>query len=1050
MKSIDNLLPKRSISPFGAMATIALVGLSHATPTLAASSDQRENESSCESWERCHGTYNEIKVTGSRIQLPALEDKEPTVYLNSKYLEDRGLTNIADALNETPGIRGSITPAGSQPQFGQGVNFINIYGLGSNRTLTLVNGRRVVSSNVPSIFGHTEPGSQVDLNIFPAILIDRVERISGGGAPVYGTDAVAGTVNIILKDELNGLELRGSTGITGEGDNFRYSIQAASGFNFADGRGKVIIAGNYDKVEGVLFNARGFYRANVGTAINPCSTFGPGQTCTSAGNPNLVANLGFARRTPLNDGRINPGIGFNNSPVDGQPGSILISNLTLPSMSRSGVISSGPQAYNYQFDAKGNLVPFDRGIPYVVALPNPAAIASGGDGFALNDYSQITSDLDRFSTNLLFSLQLNDNFRFFAEGIFYVGKANELVQQPTFNATAFTRLSGPLTFRVDHPLLTQQAKEKLASLGYTSTFQLSRANADLADLTGSSESRLYRGLLGLEGELNIAGRNYNFETYINYGRNDTTEFGQNINQQNFINAINVQMLDGKIICSTVPTVIGTKPTVDPNCKPLNLFGQGAPSAESLSYILQNTVSRSRIDQLVINANAGGSPFDFLGNSVRFNIGLEHHREKAAFRPDAFLVQGLGRSAAIAPTSGRYQLTEGFGEVLLPIIQPENNFIFEKLEAFGRFRHVRKSMNGQANAWALGGSFAPIADLEFRGSHTRSFRAPSILELFAPRNNVTTGVPDLCSPASIGAGPVPAIRKANCEAFLARYPKATPLIAATSSLPSLNGGNPKLQDETANSFTFGAIFQPRFLPGFTASVDYVNINIVDPIANLTVANIVQACFDNQDFDKSDPANGNAFCSLIKREPDGQVINNAAAPGIVSGYVNGKQIKMDAIQAAATYSTDVAVLGLRRRLELSANLFHLRNRLVNITGVAPTQSEGVIGDPKWQGQLRMRFHDNFGGASFHINYTGKQWVSYSNRGPAPNEFLEFNHFKPFISIDSSIWIHAAANLRLSLSITNLTNRRGQKYGAYYIPFSINDALGRRMTMSLRQQF
>lgn len=1032
----------------GAALAAALLALGQAAPVLA-----QQSAGNCEDVDSngvCDAEESVIIVTGSRIRLPAMENKEPTVSLTSQYIDDRGLTNVADALNEIPGFRGSVTPGGSQASFGQGVNFINTYGLGSNRTLTLLNGRRVVSSNVTTIFGNASPGTQVDLNTIPVILIDRVDRVSTGGAPVYGTDAIAGTVNIILKKKFKGLELRASTGFTSEGDNLHYTLQGAGGMDFADGRGNITVAMSYDKVDGVLFNARDFYRANLGNLTNPCSTFGAGQPCSTAGSANLIANLGPVGRTTANDGRINSNIGFNNSLTDGFPGSVLVRGVTLPSLSRGGLISNGAQAYNYQFDASGNLVPFNRGIPYVAALPNLAARASGGQGFNFNDYSQITSDLERLSANLFFSYQLTDQVRFFAEGMFFEGKGNELVQQPTFNATAFGGVSGALTFRVDNPFLTAQARSTLASLGYAGTFQLSRANTDLADLTGSSDNKLYRGVFGFDGDFDMGGRKYNFEAYVNYGRNDFTDFGQNINQQKFINAVNVALVGGQIVCSTTATVIGTTPVADPNCKPLNLFGEGAPSADAIAYVLQNTVTKTRLEQFVANANVGGSPFDLFGNPVSFNLGFEHHQEKGAFNPDPFLQQGLGRSVAIAPTSGKYNLDEEFAEVLVPVISPENNFIFSKLEAYGRFRHVDNSVNGGFNAWAFGGSFAPIPDVEFRGNYTKSFRAPAIVELFAPQTNVFTTVPDLCSPANIAAGPAPATRTANCTAFLAKYPTATPLAAASATVPGLNGGNPKLGNETAKSFTYGAIFRPRFVRNLTVSVDYINIKIADPISSLTVATIAQSCFDNPDFNTADPANGNAFCSLIKRDANGQVINNAAAPGITSGYVNGKRITMDAVQATVDYYTKLSGIGLPGTLELGGDLFYLRNRLVDTTGVAPTQSEGLLGDPKWQGQARIRYTNKLWGMSTNVNYVGGQAISYTNRGPNPNDTREFDHFQPYATFDSSVWIDPSENLRVTLSVTNLTNRIGQKYYGYYIPASINDALGRRITMSVRQRF
>lgn len=1008
---------------------VALGGTAHAQSTNTSSTSASDDE-----------TDGTIIVTGSRIKLPNLDSKEPIVSVTQNYIQDRGITNVADALNEIPGFRGSVTPAGSQGSFGQGVNFINTFGLGSNRTLTLLNGRRVVSSNVTTIFGNASPGTQVDLNVIPVILIDRVDRVSIGGAPVYGTDAIAGTVNIILKKKFQGLELRATSGITEQGDNFRWNVAGAGGMNFAEGRGNITLALSYEQVDGVLGNARDFYRANLGNLTNPCTNTAGG-TCSAVGT---VTALGFPNRTPLNDGRINPNIGFNDSTTDGFPGSILVRNVTIPSLSRGGVLSNGAGAYNFQFDPNGNLVAYNRGIPYVAALPNGTARASGGDGFTFNDYIQLTSDIERINANLFTSYQLTDNVRFFAEGMFFQGKGNELVQQPTFNSTLFGGASAPLTFQVTDPRLSAQAKAQLAALGYTKTFQISRANADLADLTGSSRNRLYRGVVGFDGGFQIGGRDYNYEAYVNYGRNQFTDYGQNINQQNFVNAINN--------CGTTQIVTGTPtaPVADAACQPLDIFGEGRASPAALNYILQNTVARTRLEQFVANVNVGGSPFDIFGNPVAFNVGFEHHREKGSFAPDAFLQAGLGRSVAIAPTSGKYTLNEFFGEVLVPLIRPENDFIFSKLEAFGRVRHVNNTVNGNFVSYAYGGSFAPIKDVEFRGNYTRSFRAPAIVELYSPRTNVFTTVPDLCSPTAKLQGSVPTTRTANCNAFLAKYPGATPLLAAGATIPGINGGNPNLDNEQANSFTYGVIVRPRFIPNLSVSVDYLSVDLKKPISSLSVSQIVSACFDNTTFDVNDPANGNAFCSLIKRDATGQVINDALNPGVSSGFVNGKRSKVTAIQGTIDYSAELEGIGLPGTFELGADVFYLRKRLVDITGVAPLRSDGLLGDPKWQGQLRLRYFNDSWGMSTNVNYVGKQISAITQRGPNPNDTREFDHFKAYSTVDAALWLKAASDFRLTLSVTNLLNRVGQKYNGVIIPASINDSFGRRFSITAAKKF
>ena len=804
----------------------------------------------------------------------------------------------------------------------------------------------------------------------------------------------------------------------------------------------------------MLGNERSFYRDNLGSTTNPCTVVQAG-LCTST---NLVTNLGTAGRTPQNDGRINSNIGFNDSLTDGFPGSILVKNLTIPVVARGGVLSNGTQAYGYAFAPDGTLVPYNKGILFTATLPGASATsarASGGDGFTFNDYIQLTSHLQRLNANLFFTYDLTDNVRVFAEGMFFEGKGDELVQQPTWNTPLFSGVSGPLTFSVNNPFLTAQAKQQLTALGYTTTFQLSRAHADLADLTGSSRNRLYRGVLGAEGDFSLGDRSFNWELSGNYGRNNFTDFGQGVDQQKFINAVNVALVNGQIVCTTTPNVTGTgttgfAPIADAACQPLNLFGSGAPSKAAINYILANTVTKTGLEQFVVNANLGGSPFDLFGNPVAFNAGYEHHEEKGAFNPDPFLEKGLGRSVAIAPTSGKYKLNEVFGEVLVPLITPNNNFILHKVETFGRVRRVDNTVNGGFTAWAAGGAIAPIPDLEFRGNFTRSFRAPAIVELYSPRTNIFTSVSDLCSPANINAGSVPTIRKANCDAFLAKFPTATPLAAAGATVPGISGGNPALLNEVADSFTYGAIIRPRFVPGLSITVDYIDVSIKQPISSLTAGTIVSACFDNASFNKDDPANGNIFCSYIKRDSAGQVISDAANPGVITGYVNGNKIRMKGIQSTFDYSTSLQRLGLAGSLEVSGDMFYLKYRLSDITGVAPVRSDGLLGDPKWQGQLRLRYFNKLWGMSTNVNYVGKQLSAVTNRGPSPNDTREFDSYKPYATVDSSFFIDPMENLRVSVSITNLFDRVGQKYFGYIAPSSISDALGRRFSMTVIKKF
>lgn len=1017
-----------------AAAPFALAAALVATAAQAQGQDQPEQSPAAS---------DEIIVTGTRIRDLAQTGREPIARIDASYLADRNLFNLAEALNEAPGVRGSITPNGAQAPFGQGANFANLYNLGVNRTLTLVDGRRVVSSNVPLSAPGTTPGTSVDLNVIPTILIERVDLLSVGGAPVYGTDAIAGTINVILKRRMHGLQAEATSGITQEGDNQRLALSAAGGFDFADGRANLTGAISWSRVDGVLANDRWFYRANVFNLTNPSSA--------------QIPAFGTPGRTAATDGRLNSGIGYNNGASDGNPGTVLVRDAYFWQLARGGLVlnpsipalvgtvNGSPANGNLalgRFDAAGNIVAYNPGIVY------PGGRTSGGDGYRPNDFAPITSTLERLNTAAFFTYEVSDGLRFFAEGMWSHSRGDQLTTGSLNNAITNGGANGFLTFSVNNPMLSSQARQWLTSHGYNTEFVLSRTDADLVDNSGMTTSDVYRVVGGIEGRFVLGGRNWNYEAYVNYGRADVVDRLQDINQQNFINAING--------CSTISTVklnlVPTAPVADAACVPLSLFGDGVASPQALAYIRQNTVSRSRLEQTVANVNVGGSPFDLNGNAVSLNFGFEHHTETARFTPDQFIQLGRGRAAPVQPVSGSYRMNEEFAEVLVPFVTPANNGPISRLEAFGRFRNVDNSTNGAFQAWSAGGVFAPVSDLELRGNFTRSFRAPSVVELYSLRTQGNVTVPDLCSVANVNAGPAPAVRAANCAAFLAKYPaglSGTP--TGGLGVQGFFGGNPNLRNEVANSFTYGVVLRPRFVPRLTLSVDYVNIKITAPITQQLASSIASSCFDNPSFNTADPANGNLFCALIPRDANGRVVD-----GVVTGYINGQRIHMDAIQAALGWTAPVDLLGAPGMVGLDATAFFLRNRLVDVTGVAPVQSEGLVGDPKFQGQVRLRYENAAWGLATNVNVTGAQALFYTQRGPAPNDIREFDHYDAFATVDSSVWFKAGSDFRLTLSVTNLFNRIGQSYHGYLVPASasmsgsINDALGRRFAISVRKTY
>lgn len=1013
----------------GLCSGVGLAALAFATPAFAQDVADTAVQETVETAQPAEAN-NSITVTGSRIRRPELVGLEPTLSVSSEYFADRNLTNVGDALNELPQFRGSVTQRGDQSSFGNGVNFINTFGLGSNRTLTLVNGRRVVSSNLPSLFGPGGAGVQVDLNIIPAQLIERIDNVSVGGAPVYGSDAIAGTVNLILKSRYEGLQLNATSGITEQGDAFNYNVGGIIGTNFNEGRGNITLSVAYDVAEGL----RGLDRQHTRDALGFLNN------CTTAG-----------RATPINDGRINPNIGCNTSTTDGIPARILFRNLRSPFLSQSGVINGT----SFQFGQGGNLVDVAPGTQLT------GFFQSGGNTYDTTDQTNLTADLERFTVNAFGAYEVTEGVELFFEGLYYKASSFEEGNNPSFNTFVFDPgVSGGLTYdTATAPFISQATRTTLLNRGLT-RFNVSRSNEDLFDNGSRSETEMKRGVLGVRGDFEAAGRPLNYEVSFNYGTNDILNFQQNINQQRFINAVSFTQGPNGPVCTTTP--VGgpvaprqpVQPIADPRCVPLNLFGFRQASQAALNYIREDTIEAANVRQFVINANVGGDLFDLWAGPVGFNVGFEHRDEKASFTPSSFTQNGGGRGAAISPTAGRYNVDEVFGEVLVPLVSPENNVpLIHAAEVFGRIRYVDNTVNGAFTSWAAGGRIAPIQDISFRGNFTRSFRAPAITELFLPISNTFERPSDLCTLQARNAGPAAATRSRNCLAFIQATnndPATYTLLAAQASVAGLSGGNPNLDNEKADSFTFGTVITPRFIRGLTITADYVDIKISGPIAQLTSAQLASGCFDNTNFDLSNPINGNNFCRALGFGANGQIPNNPTNPAVRTVFVNGQAVTFQGITGALDYVTELSGIGIPGSVRIGGDMLYVRKRIVDTTGVAPQRSDGTVGDPEFSGQARFVYSDKRWGFGTYVNYTGEQLLSQFNRGGSPNDTREFDQYEDYVTVNANIFFATEEDFRINFSVTNLFDRIGQEYFGFIIPGSVHDNLGRRFNVSVSKGF
>ncbi len=975
-------------------------------------------------------TLDKVIVTGSRIRRAGFDTLEPATVTTREAIEVRGFTNLADALNEGPSFGVGATPEAGQSSFGVGVNFVNQFGLGTQRTLTLINGRRVVSSNTPTIFGPAGPGLQVDLNVIPVQWIDRVENLTVGGAPTYGSDAIAGVINIITRRDYEGAAVTATYGITDSNDTRRENISAIAGSNFSDNRGNVMVSASFDSIDPTAFTARQWGRDAFSFRGNPCAS------TVSAG------------RDAATDGRVNTDVPFQSctpaAASDGIPNSVLIRDDRFNTFTAGGLLLGR----NLQFDGSGNLVPFDRGTPFGTNA-NTATNSSGGDGFNLAETAQLTSGIIRRSATIDASFNLTERSRLYFEGLFYDANSEELIDQPIFNVNLFGGLSAPITFSAAHPLLSQQNRDVLAANGITS-FQLSRASRDLVTNNARAETELQRFVFGADGDFDVGSRTFYWDASVNMGDNDSRFFQTVLNQQNFINSLNVAQVNGEIVCTGTPipglTVPGgNTPRADANCVPLNLFGEGRPSDAARAYVTDETITDTQLQQKVFNVSLAGDLFDIWGGPVAFSLGAERRIEKGSFQPDFFQLNGLGRAVAITPTVGSFSTNEVFAELLIPLIDRDANLpLLKRFDITGKYRHVDNTVNGGFDTYTTGFQWEPFNSLQFRGNFTRSLRAPAITELFTPSAGIFTAVPDPCDTRNVAGGTRPDVRQANCAAFYQAFgldPNDFTSNAVNATIRGATSGDPNLENETSDAYTAGLVFQPSFVDGLRVAVDWYKIDISNTIANLNAAAIATGCFDNTNFNAADVANANSFCSRIRRESDGQI------EFIQTGFVNGGFLDFTGWSAEIAYTKDLADWGFAYggNLSLVATGFKT-TRLKNSTNnVVTNDDKGEIGNSEHRGQLTVGYDRPAWGFNWQVDYQDGAVVNNDNS----DETLD-------ILGVGSYWLHQAGlRVRLTdkgfvrLAVTNVFDKKppiptlGLSAGAY-------DVLGRRYALTLNWKF
>jgi len=927
----------------------------------------------------------EVVVTGSRIPTdPNLVASTPVQFLDATELRLSGEINLAEIVNDIPALISSTTGENSST----GANALNLRGMGGERTLTLVNGRRHVAG-----FRGTQA---VDIGSIPRALVERVEVTTGGASAIYGSDAVTGVVNFVLKDDFEGSQLDFRGGMSGEGDAENFAVDVLFGDNFADGRGNLVFALTVEEDSNITHGDRDWSRDN-------------GISVTQA-NPDFLTNPNAPPRAVINNARFG---------LTSQAGSIAPGGFTTSSRTRNygidinnnGIIDcqespAGRTSYLagcWITNPDGTVSVFKDGI----RLSELWSVGGMGGAWAYHDADTLFPETDRVVVNLNSTFELNDTTKLFLEAKYVKGTSTRFSDQDTYWDT--------LVIQADNPFIPRQLQPVANRQGY---LLLTKDPLDVSDDNPSIYDReTMRVVAGAQFE---PFDGHQFELSANFGQTtNTSKTTGPLLDRLFASMDAVRAPNGNIVCRSdldprafyeidyfsagnnfangeyFSNRYWTFRPGDGTCKPMNPFGVRAASKESQDFVTASLVDTLVIEQLVVSATAAGQ-FEVLqgvlDGPVGYAAGIEYRDESSDNRLDPLTLGILPESTPLTPgvlaksidpwvnalisidnvqqfdTAGGYDVTDVFTEIRLPIFR--GRMFAEELTLDGAVRLADYSTLGETTTWKAGLTWAPVSGLTFRGTISEAVRAPNISELFDPKLPIFIAAStDPCDKNNITAGT--AARQANCVAALraAGVPAASitgpnntyiwnnPL---TARFAGTSGGNPNLSEETAETLTAGLVFAPSFINGLSITVDYWDVSIEEAVGAVSASDILQGCFDSASYPNV------PFCTQFSRRADGGLRT------LDSGLLNFAKIEATGVDFAVNYRIPVGenVFGVRlvgSHQEELDRFFNPRNP----ADIDPEVEE--IRLPEWSGNLNLTWNRGPIGVGVQMSYQSKQAVA-----------------------------------------------------------------------------
>lgn len=835
------------------------------------------------------GESKPIIVTGSRLVTNNMTSPVPVTAVQAEELEAMDPGALINSISQLPQFYGNSTPNNSNFFVRGGTGNLNLRGLGQNRTLTLLNGRRVPAN---SAFGG------VDINLFPEALINGIETVTGGASAAYGTDAVAGVVNFKLDTEFDGLEANAQYGVTDRGDGDNYELSAAYGMPFAGGRGHVLLSGEYYDQQGIhSYEGRDWYQGwgsvGGGTETNRFR-FAPHMISNNATLDGLISSPNAA----INGWRFNP---------DGTVGPGVTGSISQGAVGTPGARMAGS------------------------GIPNTATY-QGNETEVFSLYP----DLDRYSLFGYVDFDVTDELTVFAQylhGRTHIFQYNDPRGAFGVPQTALTIFSG-------NPYLPANLQAAMTANNIAS-FQLRRVGTldDVGQMYLDDTTEQDVATAGFMYEVPGDGffGGWDIDGYYQYGSSLRTwkQYGLRVDRI-FAATDAVRNAQGQIVCNVSTTAGGA--AAFPGCQPINLFGRGGgaqatpagydyvvgfepgqsinttlffPSTgqatEPYSYTTsQEKVNLTTFSQHFAELSFSGDIIETWAGKIAGAFGASYRKDEifqrvqdvtnptsnhVSGRPvmcnnPAINLRGVNAGdcgntvgvqfSKVSNIRGTADVWEAFGELLVPLYDSEEF----TMVANGAGRWADYS--GSGTIWAYKGGLEMgfmDSQLRVRSTYSRDVRAANLAERF----DRTGGFANVTDPRNL----------------LDNNPAND---ATTYGVTTASGGNPLVNPEEADTWTAGVVVQPHIMPGFSVSVDYYNIDIADAISTVGTQSVINRCFQDQDQD---------FCSLITLA-DGTAAtptSTATLVGSIVGdlYVNVAAAAVEGVDLETSYNTDVRIFG-----------------------------------------------------------------------------------------------------------------------------------------------